>query len=168
MPVLKNKTQGNFVIMSKSILEDKSLSLKDRGLLATLLSLPDNWHFTVNGLAKIIPDGKDSITAGIDKLTELGYLTKEQMRTPNGKFGEVIIEVNETPIRPISRKPISENPSTVKPVPENRAELNNNRVSNNKLITNKYSKPNGKNPFINFNQREYQNSDELERALIEM
>ena len=168
MPVLKNKTQGNFVIVSKNIFEDRSLSLRDRGLLATLLSLPDNWHFTINGLATIIPDGKHSITSGIDKLTELGYLTKEQMRTSNGKFGEIIIEVHEKPRRPMSEKPISEKRTTGKPVPENPVELNNNRVSKNKLNTNKYSRPSSNNKFVNFKQREYQNFEELERALIEM
>lgn len=52
MPVLKNKTQGNYVNVYKGIVMDRSLNLKDRGMLLTLLSLPDNWDFTVAELER--------------------------------------------------------------------------------------------------------------------
>jgi len=54
MPVFKNKTQGQYVNVYKDILKNHSLSLRDRGMVVTLLSLPDNWEFTISGLSKII------------------------------------------------------------------------------------------------------------------
>lgn len=71
MPVFKNKTQGQYVNVYKDILKNHSLSLRDRGMVVTLLSLPDNWEFTISGLSKIIPDGKSSIRASLTHLEEV-------------------------------------------------------------------------------------------------
>ena len=134
MAILKNKTQGNYTIVSNGILKDQSLSLKDRGLIITLLSLPDNWAFTINGLSKIIPDGKDSIKNSLKHLEELGYVSKTQSRGEFGKYGNIVIEVHETPILPIVENPLTENPLTGKPVPENLSQYNNNKYNTNKSI----------------------------------
>lgn len=139
MAILKNKTQGNYTIVSNGILKNQSLSLKDRGLIITLLSLPDNWAFTINGLSKIIPDGKDSIKNSLKHLEELGYVSKTQSRGEFGKYGNIVIEVHETPILPIvenpsTENPLTENPLTGKPVPENLSQYNNNKYNTNKSI----------------------------------
>lgn len=139
MAILKNKTQGNYTIVSNGILKNQSLSLKDRGLIITLLSLPDNWAFTINGLSKIIPDGKDSIKNSLKHLEELGYVSKTQNRGEFGKYGNIVIEVHETPILPIVENPLTENPLTEKPltgkpVPENLSQYNNNKYNTNKSI----------------------------------
>lgn len=144
MAILKNKTQGNYTIVSNGILKNQSLSLKDRGLIITLLSLPDNWAFTINGLSKIIPDGKDSIKNSLKHLEELGYVSKTQNRGEFGKYGNIVIEVHETPILPIVENPLTEKPSTEnpltekpltgKPVPENLSQYNNNKYNTNKSI----------------------------------
>ena len=138
MPVLKNKTQGNYVNVYKGIVTDRSLRLKDRGMLLTLLSLPDNWNFTAAGLEKILPDGKAAIYSSLDNLQKAGYLTKEQGRGEGGVFAANIIEIHETPCppfteNPLPEKPSTENPFTEKPVPENRIQLNNNRLNNKEL-----------------------------------
>ena len=138
VPVLKNKTQGNYVNVSKEIVMDRSLNLKDRGMLLTLLSLPDNWNFTAAGLAKILPDGKAAIYSSLDDLQKAGYLTKEQGRGEGGVFGANIIEIHEKPCPPFTDFPFADNPSpekpfTEKPVPENRTQLNNNRLNNKEL-----------------------------------
>lgn len=57
MAVLKNKTQKNFTMISNNILRDKSLSMKDCGVLCTLCSLPDGWEFSIVGLSATVPDG---------------------------------------------------------------------------------------------------------------
>lgn len=134
MAILKNKTQGNYTIVSNGILKNQSLSLKDRGLIITLLSLPDNWAFTINGLSKIIPDGKDSIKNSLKHLEELGYVSKTQSRGEFGKYGNIVIEVHETPILPIVENPLTDNPLTGKPVPENLSQYNNNKYNTNKSI----------------------------------
>ena len=145
MPVLKNKTQGNYVNVYKGIVMDRSLRLKDRGMLLTLLSLPDNWNFTAAGLEKILPDGKAAIYNSLDNLQKAGYLTKEQGRGEGGVFAANIIEIHETPCppfteNPLTEKPSTENPFTEKPVPENQTQLNNNRL-NNHLLNNHHPLP---------------------------
>lgn len=131
MPVLKNKTQGNYVNVYKGIAMNPALSLRDRGMMLTLLSLPDNWDFTTAGLRKILPDGKHSIKSSIDSLQEFGYLSKQQSRGEGGVFGENVIEVYETPQSPFSIFPVSDNPASVKPVAEKQPQLNNKKLTNN-------------------------------------
>ena len=143
MPVLKNKTQGNYVNVYKGIVMDRSLRLKDRGMLLTLLSLPDNWNFTAAGLEKILPDGKAAIYSSLDNLQKAGYLTKEQGRGEGGVFGANIIEIHETPCPPFTDFPFTDNPSpekpfTEKPVPENWIQLNNNRLNNKELNNHRF------------------------------
>ena len=128
MPVLKNKTQGNYVNVYKGIAMDPALSLRDRGMMLTLLSLPDNWDFTTAGLRKILPDGKHSIKSSIDSLQGFGYLSKEQSRGEGGVFGENVIEVYETPYSPFADFRAPDNPVSVKPVAENRSQLNNQSI----------------------------------------
>ena len=98
MAVLKNKTQGNYTIVSQNIMRDKNLSLTERGMLLTLLSLPDNWHLTIMGLCQILPDGKDKIAKTLNSLIDKGYVTREQGRGNGGKFDSTNLEVHETPI----------------------------------------------------------------------
>lgn len=131
MPVLKNKTQGNYVNVYKGIAMNPALSLRDRGMMLTLLSLPDNWDFTTAGLRKILPDGKHSIKSSIDSLQEFGYLSKQQSRGEGGVFGENVIEVYETPQSPFPIFPVSDNPASVKPVAEKQPQLNNKKLTNN-------------------------------------
>ena len=133
MPVLKNKTQGNYVNVYKGIVMDRSLSLKDRGMLLTLLSLPDNWDFTVAGLRTILPDGKFAICSSLESLQNAGYLIREQSRGKGGMFAENILEVHETPHPPFSGKQISDKPMSEKQVTGNRAQLNNNKLNTKEL-----------------------------------
>ena len=86
MDVLKNKTQGNFTLVSNTILRDKRLSLRDRGLLCTIISLPDGWQFSIAGLSAIMKDGKDAIRASIVTLQSLGYLHVNRSRDARGQF----------------------------------------------------------------------------------
>ena len=94
--ILRNETQGNYVVVSQAIMHDRSLKLFDRGLLVTLISLPNNWHFTVDGLANILPDGRDAIKTGLKRLEVKGYLTIEQLRE-NGHFSGNCLRINVNP-----------------------------------------------------------------------
>lgn len=99
MAVLKNKTQGNYTVVSMNIMKDRNLSLSERGMLLTLLSLPDNWHLTIMGLCQILPDGKDRISKTLNSLIDKGYVTREQGRNNGGKFDSTNLEVHESPIK---------------------------------------------------------------------
>ena len=123
-------------MVSQSILHHTSLKLFDRGLLITLMSLPDNWNYTLNGLVTILADGHDAVGAGIERLQEKGYLTKEQLRN-KGKFSEICLRINVVPKKPLTGKPLTEKPSSVKPtsekpIPSNPKQLNNKEYYNHK------------------------------------
>ena len=68
MAILKNKTQSNFTMVCNNILRDKTLTMKDRGVLCTIFSFPDGWDFSLKGLSAIVPDGIDSLRASINRL----------------------------------------------------------------------------------------------------
>lgn len=86
MTVLKNKTQKGFTMISNHVLRDKELSLKDRGVLCTISSLPDGWEFSIAGLSSILPDGVDAIRSSVIKLERLGYMVRTKMRGKDGKY----------------------------------------------------------------------------------
>lgn len=94
--VIKNK---NYTVMSNTHLKDKRLSLKAIGLLSVVLSLPDDWHYTVNGLVGIVKDGERAVNGALSELKENGYLRIEKLY-PN-KDGRSKIEYqyifSETP-----------------------------------------------------------------------
>ncbi len=94
--VLINKTQG-FTIVKNNIMRDQNLPLKDRGLLVTLLGLPDGWKMSINGLAEILPDGRAAVGKGIQMLENLGYLTRTQLREEDGKWTGSVWEVRDIP-----------------------------------------------------------------------
>ena len=86
MAVLKNKTQRNFTMISNSVLRDKELSMKDRGVLCTICSLPDGWEFSIAGLSSIVPDGVEAIRKSIFNLERLGYMERTKTRGKGGKY----------------------------------------------------------------------------------
>ena len=90
MSVLKNKTQNNFTMVSNSVLRDEKLSMKDRGVLCTLCSLPDGWDFSIAGLSSIVPDGVDAIRKSIINLENAGYIERRKTRGKNGKYASEI------------------------------------------------------------------------------
>ena len=153
MAVLKNKTQGQYTVVSQNIMRDKTLSLTERGMLLTLLSLPDNWQLTIMGLCQILPDGKDKVSRTLNSLIDKGYVTREQSRGGSGQFNGTDLEVHETPVRPDPPKktdknetsspyagsPYPENPHTVNPhtdnpytdnPPQSNTNISNNHISN--------------------------------------
>ncbi len=123
MAIFKNKTQGNYTVVSQNIMRDNNLSLTERGMLLTLLSLSDNWNLTIKGLSQILPDGKEKISKTLNSLIEKGYVTREQARGEKGKFNSIILEVHESPVAP---KNHIKSPSVVEfsPCPENRDTVN--------------------------------------------
>lgn len=117
------RTQG-YTVMSNYHLRDKSLSLKAKGLLSQMLSLPDNWDYTLAGLSYINKESKDAIRSAVKELEAAGYVIRRQTVGSNGKFGanEYIIyecpPVRPSPEAPLPGSPSSEKPTTDKPAPE--------------------------------------------------
>ena len=143
MAVLKNKTdRSNFMIVSKIFLQDTSLSLAERGLLATMHSLPDDWDFTVKGMERILPDGEARIKKALNGLIAKGYVRREQDKTEHGRFGNNLICIHEKPLvekppaeKPLTEKPLSEKPpaeesSADSPLAERQAQYSNKELNN--------------------------------------
>lgn len=117
MRIIKN---NNFSIVSNSIIRDTRLSLKARGLLILMLSLPDCWQFSIKGLATLSGEGNDSIRGGIKELEEVGYLSRKRKHLPNGRLGEMEYTLYEQAQpkeeQPASDLPTLENPTQEKPI----------------------------------------------------
>ena len=80
MAVFRVEKTRNYTVMSNHHLRDKSLSLKAKGLLSLMLSLPEDWDYTTKGLARICKDGVDSICATVRELEGAGYIVRERER----------------------------------------------------------------------------------------
>lgn len=112
MAVCRVEKNKNYTTMSNYHLRDPCLSNKARGLLSTMLSLPDNWDYTTRGLAKICKDGVDGITAQLKELEQYGYLIRHRIRDSNGRIVDMEYIIYE---RPHTASPDTEKPDMVKP-----------------------------------------------------
>ena len=131
MAVFRIEKTRDYTVMSNHHLRDMSLSLKAKGLLSLMLSLPENWDYTMKGLSRICKDGIDSISGGIRELEEHGYLIRERVRGANGQLGSIEYTILEQPKeptpaqeKPIRENPVQANPTLVTPVQEEPAQLN--------------------------------------------
>ena len=134
MAVLHIEKTRDYTVISNYHLRDMSLSLKAKGLLSLMLSLPEN---TMKGLARICKDGIDSISGGIRELEAHGYLIRSRVRSANGQLGSIEYTILEQPKvpsptqeKPIREKPVQANPMLDVPIQENPAQLNKEESSN--------------------------------------
>ena len=93
--VIKN---CNYTTLSNYHFKDKRLSWKAKGLLSTMLSLPDDWNYTIEGLAALSDDGTKATNSGLAELEEHGYLVRTQLRDANGHFCATEYNIYEQPI----------------------------------------------------------------------
>ena len=121
MAVFRVEKTKDFTIMSNYHLRDKNLSLKAKGLLSQMLSLPEEWDYTLAGLAHINKESKDAIRTTILELEKAGYITRHQTTTEGGRFGSNEYVIRE---RPLPHEPLTENPTTV--IPQTAAPLTEN------------------------------------------
>ncbi len=97
MPVLRTKKTSNYTVMSNYHFWDEHLSLKAKGMLSFFLALPDDWEFSILGLAKILKEGKYSVQMALQELEQFGYLKRHQTREDN-KMGRMEYIIYETPM----------------------------------------------------------------------
>ncbi len=128
MAVLRKEKKSNFTVIDNEIFKDSQLSLKAKGLLCQMLSLPDNWEYSVQGLTKLTSDGTSAITSGLKELTDAGYFRREQ-RFKDGKFAGYEYIISETKKRDF---PFAENPITGNTLTEKQAQLNTKESITNK------------------------------------
>jgi hypothetical protein len=158
MAVFRIDKTKDYTVMANFHLRDKSLSLKAKGLLSLMLSLPEDWDYTTKGLAYICKDGVDSICAAVKELENAGYVQRKRNRNSQGRLTNVEYTILEKPIstpevpqaakrdkspkqeNPVLDNPVLENPrqdipEQDLPKQEKPAQLNTNTSSKEKINT---------------------------------
>lgn len=148
MAVFRVQKTQNYTIMSNHHLRNKALSLKAKGLLSLMLSLPEDWDYTTRGLASICKEGVDSVCATVRELEAAGYIIRRRIRDKNGQMRGMEYTVLEQPqplkqgpeeATPKCAQPKQAEPKREKPVQENPAQLNTKEIK--KEETNNVSNP---------------------------
>lgn len=132
MSIMRVHKTGNFTVMSNFHFKEKKMSLKAKGLLSLMLSLPDDWNYSVSGLVTLSKDGKDSVMSALGELEEFGYLTRTRLVNDKGQFNGIEYNIFEQPQKekPITEKPILEKQRAEKQNTEKPPLLNTNSTNN--------------------------------------
>ena len=165
-----NNTKG-FTVMSNYHFQDKEISLKAKGLLGLMLSLPSNWDYSVNGLVAIVKENKAAVQTALKELEEHKYLKRTRVQDETGRF-DYIYDIYE---KPYDKLPCTENQCTdiqctEVQCTENQPQINTNKQITNKqntkeLNTNEYKEKNIKKESVNSVISEYTENKELQDAL---
>ena len=149
MAVFRVERNKGYTVMSNHHLRNKDLSLKAKGLLSQMLSLPENWDYTLKGLSLINRESIDAIRTAVWELEKAGYITRQQNRDGKGKMADMIYTIYGQPQprpeqpdkaapgleNPVLENPTSDNPTPGKPTLGNPTQLNKDISSKEKSIT---------------------------------
>ena len=103
MPVYKRKIDKDFTVVHNAFVRDKALGINARGILITMLSMPEYnsngepWNFTIRGLAEMLPDGKAKIQSALNELEKHGYLMRKKI-VCKGRFVDVEYTFSDEPM----------------------------------------------------------------------
>ena len=127
MAVFRIERTRDYTVMSNHHLRNGKLSLKAKGLLSMMLSLPEDWNYTTRGLAAICKEGVDAIGGALRELETAGYIVRHQLRDRQGRISDTEYVIYE--------QPQPKNPDTPQPDTEKPAELNIEKSNTEKTIT---------------------------------
>ena len=144
MAVFRVERTRDYTVMCNHHLKDSNLSLKAKGLLSMMLSLPDEWNYTTRGLAAICKEGVDAIGKTLKELELAGYIIRRQLRGKDGRISDTEYTIFEKPRKPSppdttlpdTENPYLDTPDTAEPYTEKPAQLNKDRRSKEKEIPN--------------------------------
>lgn len=125
MSVIRVNKNKNYTVMSNYHLKDKSLSLKAKGLLCVILSLPEDWNYSIKGLCAICKENETAVKSTLDELKRFKYLSITKRHSDSGKF-EYVYDIYE---QPCDNLPEVENPPLVNPAVENQVQLNTKELN---------------------------------------
>ncbi len=108
----------NYTVMSNYHLQDRRLSLKAKGLLSYMLSLPDDWDYSLKGLTTGCRDGLDSVRTAVLELEEHGYVRRQKVRNTKGQIIDYDYQVYESPVEDAPAIPCKENGPSEPPAPQ--------------------------------------------------
>lgn len=137
MPVFRVQKTKDFTVMSNHHLKNKALSLRSKGLLSFMLSLPEDWDYSLKGLAISNKEGIDAIRSSINELEAFGYIERSRVRNEKGQLGENEYIIHEIPISPEPKQtePILENPTLDNPVQAEPEQDRSTQLNTNKSNT---------------------------------
>ena len=134
MAVFRVHKQNNFTTINNYLIKDKNLTLKDKGMMLVLLSLPDNWEYSVAGLEKICMEARNTINGILNRLEEHGYLERSKIYE-NGKIKEWRYDIYEIPKHLYRNFEDIENEDIENEDIENDTQLNTNKLNTKELNT---------------------------------
>ena len=115
MAVYRVERTRDYTVMSNHHLKDTNLSLKAKGLLSLMLSLPDDWNFNMRGLSSICKEGLEAIGNALKELEKAGYMVRNQLRGANGRITDTEYIIYERPQEPAPADPDTASPYTPPP-----------------------------------------------------
>ncbi len=135
MAIIRVEKTKDYTTMSNYHFREKDMSLKAKGLLSLILSLPEEWDYTLAGLSMLCRDGKDSVRTALTELEEFGYVETARVRDEKGRLQGTEYIVREIPVSSLPEKeePVLEEPTLEKPALEKPTQLNTN-ISNTKKL----------------------------------
>lgn len=122
MAVFRINKNENYTVMSNYHFKERGMSLKAKGLLSLMLSLPKDWDYSVNGLSNLSKDGKDSVMSALSELEDFGYLVYTRSINEKGQSDGYDYNIYE--------QPYTENPNTENPPQLNTIIINNKKEIN--------------------------------------
>ena len=125
MAVFRVERNSGYTVMSNHHLRNKELTLKAKGLLSQMLSLPEDWDYTLAGLSHINRESIDAIRTAVWELEKAGYILRRQGRDEKGKMTAIEYTIYE------QTQPMLENPTADNPTSENPTQLNKDRSRTN-------------------------------------
>lgn len=129
--IMRTEKNKNYTVMGNYHLRDKELSLKAKGLLSIMLSLPDGWNFSTQGLTTLSSDGETAIRSTLKELEQKGYLKRNKVRI-NGKIvdWEYVVYEQKHPCVPVDESPVDENVHVNNRTQLNTKEINTKEINN--------------------------------------
>ena len=131
MAVFRVERNKGYTVMSNHHLRNKELSLKAKGLLSQMLSLPEDWDYTLKGLSLINREKIDAIREAIRELERAGYIVRSRERDEKGRLRGADYVIFEQPQPPTPDLPTLENPTSDKPTSENPTQINKDILNTN-------------------------------------
>lgn len=137
MAVFRVQKTKDFTVMSNHHLKNKDLSLRAKGLLSVMLSLPEEWDYTLKGLAQISKEGLDAVRAAVRELEAFGYVERRRMRNVKGQLTDTEYLIHEFPVlsEPAEDEPILENPTLDIPTQDEPVQGKSTQLNTNKSNT---------------------------------
>jgi hypothetical protein len=142
MAVIRVNKTADYTVISNTHFKEREMSLKAKGLLSMMLSLPDDWDYSIAGLVVLSKDGKDSVMNALGELEQFGYLKRTRTTNEKGQFSGYDYDIYEKPykeepqeVKPYAEKPNTDNPPQLNTNISNTKELNTKKLNTKNILT---------------------------------